>query len=175
MELRIYDPRILAIDLRHRRFGYAIYEGHRRLLDWGVRTYPAVGESEVTMMRSRLTGLLRQYSPSAIVVKKERWARALTDLHMRGLVDAVTVEASRHQLSIRLLDSESIRKTFSNFGCETRDETASALARIFPELIWSLPPKRRPWQPEHSSMTTFDAIALGLAYWQHPNMEVSDR
>ena len=37
----------------------------------------------------------------------------------------------------------------------------------FPESIWGLPPKRQVWQSERLRMTMFDAVALGLAYWQH--------
>jgi hypothetical protein len=55
-------------------------------------------------------------------------------------------------------------------GCETRDEIAAVLARLFLDLHWRLPPKRRAWQSEHPRMAMFDAIALGLAYWQHQSM-----
>jgi hypothetical protein len=171
MKLRIYDPRILAIDLRHRRFGYAVYEGHKRLLDWGVCVYPAVGDVEIEMMKKRLGELRRLFSPSSIVIKQERWDKAHTDAHMRLLVAVIALEASNVSIPICLVDDENVRTTFRNLGCETKDEVAAVLARIFPELVWSLPPKRRAWDSEHSSMTIFDAIALGLTYWQHPSAE----
>ena len=79
MSLRIYDPVVLAIDLRHRRFGYAVFEGHRMLRDSGLRVYRAVGEEEAEMASRRLDVLLKSFSPSAIVVKKERWDRAQTN------------------------------------------------------------------------------------------------
>ena len=40
------------------------------------------------------------------------------------------------------------------------------VARMFPELLWKLPPKRKIWESEHPIMTMFDAIAMGFAYWQ---------
>ena len=167
MNLRIYDPRILAIDLRHRRFGYAVFEGHRTLHDSGLRVYRAVGEEEAGMASKRLAMLLQSFAPSAIVIKRERWDRALTNPHIRSLVEVVTKVASAHSVSICLIEGDDVRQTFRNFGCETRDEIAAALARIFPDLFWKLPPKRRAWQSEHPRMAMFDAIALGLAYWQH--------
>ena len=59
MKLLIYDPIVLAIELRHRQFGYAVYRGHRQLLDWGIRVYPAVGEIEAAMASKRLIALFK--------------------------------------------------------------------------------------------------------------------
>jgi len=172
MNLRIYDPVILAIDLRHRRFGYAVFEGHRMLRDSGLRVYRAVGEAEAAMASKRLAVLLKLFSPSAIVVKRERWDRAQTNSHIKSLVEVMIRVASAHSVPIFLIEQDDVRKTFSNMGCETRDEIAAALARIFPELVWRLPPKRRAWQSEHPRMAMFDAIALGLAYWQHRSIKL---
>ena len=167
MNLRIYDPKILAIDLRHRRLGYAVFEGHKLLLDAGLRVYRAVGEAEAAMASKRLTVLLKSFSPSAIVVARERLDRAETSAHIRSLVEVMVRTAGAHSIPIFVIGNDDVRKTFRNMGCETRDEIAVALARIFPELAWRLPPKRRAWQSEHPRMALFDAIALGLAYWQH--------
>lgn len=172
IHLRIYDPIILAIDLRHRRFGYAVFEGHRLLLDWGVRVYRAVGDVEAAMASKRIAALLRLYSPSAIVLKKERLDRVHTSAHIRILVEAVRREASVHAIPICLLEQSQISEAFRNLGCDTREEIADALARIFPELHWHLPPKRQPGHSEHPRMTVFDAIALGLTYWQAKGTEI---
>jgi hypothetical protein len=84
----------------------------------------------------------------------------------------MTRVASAHSISIFLIKDDDVRQTFRNMGCETRDEIAVALARIFPDLLWKLPPKRRAWQSEHPRMAMFDAIALGLAYWQHQSTKL---
>jgi hypothetical protein len=169
MKLRIYDLKILAIDLRHRRFGYAVFTGNKILRDSGLRVYRAVGEEEAEMASRRLDGLLQSFTPSAIVIKRERWDRAKTSSHIKSLVEVVTRVAAAHSISIFLVKDDDVRQTFRNLGCETRDEIAATLARIFPDLFWKLPPKRRAWQSEHPRMAMFDAIALGLAYWQHRN------
>ena len=141
MNLRIYDPKILAIDLRHRRFGYAVFEGHRTLLDCGVRVYPSHGELEAAMAGKRLSALLGLFYPSVIIVKKERWESAQTSAHMRNLVEAFTREAFAHSIQIHLIGQGDIEGTFRKLGCETRDEIASVLVRIFPDppqLCYSL-------------------------------------
>jgi hypothetical protein len=174
MRLRIYDPRILAIDLRHRRFGYAVYEGHKVLLDWGVRVYPAVGEAEAAMASRRLSSLIRLFSPTVMVFKMERWELSRTNPHMRTLVAMAESQASAHSVQIRLITDSDVKSSFRNMDCETRDEIAGALARIFPELSSYIPPKRRAWQAEHPRLTVFNAIALGLAYWHHPSKAPPD-
>jgi hypothetical protein len=172
MKLRIYDPRILAIDLRHRRFGFAVFEGHRNLVGWGARLYPATGEPEVAMMSERLTALLKLYSPSAIVTTQERWDRALISGHICSLEEEILRLAAIHSIAIHAIRQAQVRQSFQNLGCETRFQTAASLTRIFPELLPRLPLARRLWDSEHSSMTIFDAVALGLAYWQHENVNV---
>jgi hypothetical protein len=167
MHLRIYDPRLLAIDLRYRRFGYAVFEGHRQLLDSGVRVYPVAGDAKAEMARKRLAALFKMFSPSLIVLSRERLDRARIRGQMEVLVNAVRREAAAHAIPIYVLERDQVRQTFFNLGCSSKDEIASALARIFPELRWSVPPERELGEPEHSHMTVFDAIALGLAYWQH--------
>lgn len=172
MKLRIYDPTILAIDLRHRRFGYAVFEGHRLLLDWGERAYRAVGDEEAAIASKRLDVLLKLFSPSAIVLKKERWNRVHGNPHLQPLAQAILQIACNHSVPIHLVGQDGLRETYMKLGCETRENIAITLARIFPELLWSLPPKRKAWEAEHNRMCVFDAIALGFSYWQHPIMQL---
>lgn len=117
--------------------------------------------------RKRVAALLEAFSPSAIVIKKERWDRAENSAHIRSLVAVMVDVSAVHSVPICLVGDDDVRNTFRNLGCETRDEIAAVLSRIFPELLWKLPPKRRPWQSEHPRMAMFDAVALGFAYWQH--------
>lgn len=174
MKLRIYDPRILVLDLRHRRFGYAVFEGHRSLLDWGVRVYPAIGEEETALAMKRLDALVELFAPSAIVVKKERWQHPDLKSGMQSVVKAVSILASARSIPVHLVPHSDLLAAFSPLGGRTREEMAEVLTRIYPDLFWYLPPKRKIWQAEHPRMTIFDALALGLAYWQARDIEILD-
>jgi hypothetical protein len=165
IKLRIYDPRILAIDLRHNRSGFASFEGHRQLLGWGVRFYATGDEPESVMMGKRVKALLQLYNPSVIVIMNERWDRAIDDPRAGLLNDAILRLADAAQIEVRTLRQEQIRQSFALMNSHTRYEAASSLARIFPELASRLPPQKRAWETEHSIMPMFDAVALGLAYW----------
>jgi len=174
IKLRIYDARILVLDLRHRRFGYAVFEGHRSLLDWGVRVYPAVGEEETILVMKRLDGLVGLFTPSAIVVKKERWKQPDMKPEIHSVVKGVSLLASSRSIPVHLLPQSDLLNAFAPLGGRTREEIAEVLTRIYPDLLWYLPPKRKIWQAEHPRLTVFDAIALGVAYWQARDVEIVD-
>ena len=173
MRLRIYHPRILAIDLRPTRFAYALFEGPKLLLDYGMGAYPDGEGGRVVAAGKRFAGLLNLCSPAAVVVKRERWVSSKTDPSEPSTAKAIAREASAHSIPVHLLGEKELRATYRNLGCETKYQMASALTRVFPELLWKLPSERRIWQSEHPRMSLFDAIGLGLAYWQHETTELS--
>jgi hypothetical protein len=158
MAPRIYDPRIIAIDLRFRRSGFATFEGSRKLLDFGT-----IHLGQLRNGGSKFSDLLKLSLPSTIVVKQERWRNLMARSDSSILIEALTAQAKAHSTKIRLLEQNTLE---SIFGRGTKAEISASLALIFPELAWELPPKRRIWEPEHSRQTVFDAIALGLAFLQ---------
>jgi len=170
MQLRIYDPRVIAIDLRHRRCGFAIFEGPRVLLDFGTLALPGKDDNE---SKARLLGFLRLADPTMAVVKKERWESLEADPGIKPFAELIRRHFDSKDALIRLLAQDAVNTTFGNLGCTTKAEISAALARIFPELVWQLPPERKPWQSEHPRQSVFDAIALGLAYWQNETSQLA--
>ncbi len=171
MHSRIHDARILAVDLRFRRSGFALFEGPKRLLDFGTVVIPS-GRYEKA--GSRFSDLMKLSLPSAIVVKKERWEDLMARSDQKPPIGALTNESEAHLLRIRLLEHGALISTFRNLGCDTKAQISTMLARIFPELVWQLPPERKVWQSEHPRQRVFDAIALGFAYWQRETAAIAD-
>jgi hypothetical protein len=163
MNLPISDPVVLAIDLRSRRSGFAIFEGRRRLLDYGTVAVPT--DKNDNHIGSRFVGLLKLAVPNIVVVSnyKERTARAMPD----AFIEIVNSNFQTLSISCRLLGHDAVRSTFLKLGCKTKIEISAALAMIFPELVWQLPPERKVWESEHARQRSLDAIALGVAYWDH--------
>ena len=98
----------------------------------------------------------------------------MADPQAEPMIESLTNECETRRIQIRLLEKDAVNTTFRNLGCETKAEIAVALARIFPELVWQLPPKRKAWKSEHPHQSVFDAIALGMAYWQHETSAMAD-
>lgn len=59
-----------------------------------------------------------------------------------------------------------MNRAFSDYRCGNKSDIADVLTRIFPELIFKLPPKRDTGDSERHAMITFDAIATGFTYMQ---------
>ena len=68
------------------------------------------------------------------------------------------VARSRKQVSVVLSTDRALSK----------HEIAEILAKRFPEELGSrLPPKRRPWMSEDSRMDIFDAVAMGVTFFNN--------
>ena len=154
------EKRILAIDLRSRSFGFAVFEGPTRLLDWGVRSFRQ-GTNAVKIPASlKFAGLMDEFSPSAIVFRKrDVGTKKRVEMH-----SALLGEAEKRRIPIRLLFPRAVKTSFP--GCNRNKYTiATALAEQLPELASRLPDKRKIWKSEDYRMGIFDAAAVGVAYF----------
>jgi len=154
------EKRILAIDLRSRSFGFAVFEGSTRLLDWGVRSFRQ-GINVVKIPASeKLAGLMDEFSPSAIVVRKG----FVENRKKVGMRQALVMQAEKHRIPVRLLSRCVVKNAFVGSN-RNKYVIAAALAKQLPELAPKLPSVRKIWKSEDYRMSIFDAAALGVAYF----------
>src|SRR5258708_6633189 len=93
------EKRILAIDLRSRSFGFAVFEGPTRVIDWGVRSFREGVNAVKVPASAKFIGLLDEFSPSAIVLRKPA-----VDSEKRGAMrKALLGPAEKHLIPIRML------------------------------------------------------------------------
>jgi len=57
-----------------------------------------------------------------------------------------------------------VREAFKEYGAGIKDEIASAIVGLFPELEWRLPPKRKIWTKEDFRLAIFDAVSAAIAF-----------
>jgi len=151
-----YEQRILAIDLHQRSFGFVVFEGSQLILDWGARSFRGGVNKVRVPFRAKLAILLEGYVPDAIVLERPRTAR------LARIIGKIRAEAKIHKIAVRLVSPKAIEQTFLGRN-DNKDQIASVIAERFPELLFVLPPKRRPWQSEDYRMSIFDAAAVGIA------------
>jgi hypothetical protein len=165
--------RVLCVDVRSARFGFVIFEGPDRLLDFGIRGYARqTGQLDVVARRKFLK-LVDVHSPSLIVL---RCAPAGSDKrNLRAKMAARTMRqvAKRRSLRLRFLSRKMVKACFQAQGFTSKHLVASHLAERFPDLAWKLPPRRKSWQREEWNMSLFDAAAAGVAYLQQPDVQMS--
>jgi hypothetical protein len=161
--------RILAIDVRRNRFGYVLFEGPKRLLDWGANAVsPKLDRrAAVEVAQRRVAPLLRRCQPMAAVVKRPRRTKKGQSATPGPMLGVILCEALMLQIPVYFVTRQEILEVFRIFRSHSKDDIAEVLVRIFPELIVRLPPRRGKWGTERPRMVIFDALAAGFTYWQH--------
>lgn len=165
--------RILAVEVRHSRFGYALFEGPKRLLDWGASAISPIltDRSDINTARRRIALVLERSHPTALVAKRPRLTKTGRSSSHGPMLKAILREAAVSSTPIHFLSREEVRSAFHNFRAQTKEDVAEILVRVFPELIVRLPRRKKKWQTERRAMIVFDAIATGFAYWQRNNTQ----
>jgi hypothetical protein len=152
---------VLALDIRSRSFGFAVFEGSNHLLDWGVKSFrPGVNAVKLPPSK-KLLALLDEFNPSAVVIRKPEPGRNRKRAPLLATIQRV---AKYRRIPLRLVPSRAVKRTFA--GAErSRYEIAIAVAQRLSELATRLPPKRKIWESEDYRMSIFDATAIGVAYF----------
>ena len=160
------EMRILAVDARQSRFGYALFEGPRHLLDWGEIPAGSANRTSIKIASKRIEPLLELGHPEVVVVKRARRGNRGSATATTPIVKAILREATERQIPVYPMSRTEIQQAFRIFGGSTKDEIANIVAGEFPELLARLPSKKKAWQSERHAMIVFDAIATGFAFWQ---------
>jgi Holliday junction resolvasome RuvABC endonuclease subunit len=157
------QSRVLSIDPHPRGFGYAVFEGPGRLVDWGTKD---VRQDKERVALHKVEELVRWYRPTVIVVEDCAHRKSRRNPRVRQLTERILAAAREFGLEGRTLPVVTVYRTFAGTGAGNKYGIATALVRAFPELMVRLPHKRKPWQSEDSRMSIFGAVALGLTYFR---------
>jgi hypothetical protein len=176
MMSRPETPRLLALNVRAGRVGYAVFEGPKCLLDWGTRAIPSDRLQKMRDKRSLITSLIGSCDPSVIAVYQARRKGDVDSRRMQMIIKLVAMEASSRSIPVVSTHAAEIRNAFRMFRATNKYEMAAAAAGVYPEIFWKLPPSRKQWESEPRAMLVFDAIAAGFTYWQQHGcqMQASD-
>ena len=159
---KLLIERVIALDVRARRFGYVVFEGPHKLLDWGIRTY---ANADWCVLERRLGDLRSMFAPSIILIRETAERHRFGQPMIRHALRTVKAFAKRALVVIRVIDRSSLRRFFSGGAKVNKQDVARIVADRFPELSWRLPPERKPWQTEPRRQSIFDAASLGLFYF----------
>jgi len=165
--------RILAIDVRRSRFGYVVFEGPKRLLDWGASSVPPQlsGRAAFEAARRRVAPVLRRCHPTVAVVKRPRRTKTGRSSTPGPILGTILREAAALKLRVCFVSLKEILEAFRGFHGHNKDDIAEILAKSFPELMARLPPRRGKWGTERPRMVIFDALAAGFTYWQREALQ----
>lgn len=154
---------VLCIYPSARGIGYAVFEGSRSLVDWGVKHIRSGRKNARAMQAVR--DLATFYHPDRLVIRDYGRSDAKHNVRIKGLLSSIAVFAKEDRMRTVMLGRAEIRACFGKHGAKSKKEIAETVARAFVELEPRLPPVRRIWMSEDARMSMFDAVALGMTYF----------
>ncbi len=160
------DKRVLAIDPASRGFGFAVLEGPKRLIDWGVKSARVNKDKRCLKL---IEDLIERYEPDVIVVEDYAGKGSRRCRRVRQLIEGILILAGKRRIKARSYSRRKVKTVFSRLGACNKHQMATAIAKQFPELAPRLPPARKPWMSEDYRMSIFDAVALALTFFYFDN------
>jgi hypothetical protein len=153
---------VLAVFPCTRGFGYAVFEGPRSLIDWGVKGARCPQKNLESLQKIR--ELAAFYRPGVVVLEDYEGPGSRRAKRIRTLINLVAAQAAGEGMRTAFFSRAAVRACF---GLETKRHLAEAIAREFPELEPRLPPVRRIWMSEDRRMSIFDAVSLAMTFFHN--------
>jgi hypothetical protein len=160
IEKKVPSERLLALEIRSWKFGYALVEG-TSVLDWGVAWFPT-GESSVAIRR--LAFLLKIHAPYTVIARRTRRANHESSKSAAQVLRRIGDDLKHRSMRFVVLARRDVRKFFVEQGCRNKHDIAAAVANRFSQLKPRIPRFRRAWDPESGITAVFDAVATAVAF-----------
>ena len=155
--------RVIALDPTSHGFGFVVFEGETRLVDWGhAHARPCTNEKCLEMVAKLFT----YYLPGVVVMENWDSKASRRGARVRKLFTQIVGFTETSNARVARYSQKDIQKAFSTDGSPTKYEIAQMIALEFPELSYRLPPPRKIWMSEDERMSIFDAAALALTFFQ---------
>ncbi len=160
---RALESRVIALDPTSHGFGFVVFEGGTRLVDWGhAHARPCTNEKCLEMVAK----LFAYYFPRLVVMEDWDSKESRRGARVRKLFTQIVEFTEASHAKVTRFSQKDIQRAFSTDGSPTKYEIAQMIALEFPELSFRLPPPRKIWMSEDERMSIFDAVALALTFFQ---------
>lgn len=148
--------RILGVASTTKGFAYAVTEGPRRLVLWGME------QGRGTTISASLDRLLHRSRPLFVGFDKLAARRK----RLRGRLFSVLLDRACLSQRVMILPTQSKNAVALARLELTKWNIAKAMATEFPELSHVLPEKRNAWKSEDDRIGVFMALATAVAAWK---------
>jgi len=161
--IQLEVPRVMALSIATGRVGYAVLEGPRFLVDFGVLDLRGANDNE------RITKIVETIAwnlPDILVLEDVKAKGCMKGARSRVLIKRIKLETSLRAIDIVMISRLDVRRFFAPLDGRNKDVIARTVANHFPELLRALPRERRPWVPEQYRMALFEAASYALVYFK---------
>ncbi len=153
---------VLALEPNTRGLGHIIFQSEGKPLDWGVHETRFAKNARC---RVKARQLMKHFRPDVIVMENPHCRGARRGERITTLLTQLKAESMREGFKTVGIARTTVFRRFSMFGVGSKDDIASAVAAMTPELAERLPKRRRVWESEHYSTAIFEAAALAITYY----------
>jgi hypothetical protein len=130
-----FPDRIISLELRSSKFGFAVLESPRRLLDWGVRSFDDKGRGLESAVIERIDILLAFYGPIIMIGRERKHHSAVQTQRFRAILTAIRQVTKQHSVDFTLLPTAQVRRWFASDVRITKHQLARIVADKFEELL----------------------------------------
>jgi Holliday junction resolvasome RuvABC endonuclease subunit len=163
------QPRILAVALSTRGFGFAVMEGQDDLVKYGSKS--AEGDKNARCL-ANFEKLIDFYEPDILVLSDVAGKGTLRAPRIKVLTRQIVKASGKHKLKVKMISAKLVKRVFFADGQGTKHARAEMIAKMFPnELDLRLPRKRQTGYNEDRNMDFFDAVALAVTYFKLWNQQ----
>lgn len=153
---------VLAIQPSTQGLGYALFEGPRDPIDWGVK-YTKVNKNAEGVRK--VEEFINFYHPDIVVVENYAGEGSRRCKRVQWLIEDIKELAKTKNIKTYEYSRADIRKTFAQFGAKTKYKIAQKIVEWMPSFLLRLPPEKKAWMSEDPRMSIFGAVSLALTYF----------
>lgn len=161
---------VMAVFPSTRGFGFTVFEGPLRPVDWGVKI---VSDDKNSRSLEKVEKLVELYKPDVIVVEDYKGEGSRRAKRIEELVNDIVSLAKEYDIAVECYSRANIRSFFSRYGAVNKYEIAKTIAGWISSFETSLPPPRKIWESEHHRMALFDAASLALTHFYFSHKEAA--
>lgn len=152
----------MAIAPSSRGFGYIVFENPDVSMDWGVKDVRK-NKTRDCLLKARV--LMHMLQPSTLVLEDVRHPSSRRSKRVKELIEKLARLAKGRGITVEKCSRQDVLTTFARMGARNKDDIATAVTKLVPELVQRLPRRRKIWDSEHYSMAIFEAAALALTHF----------
>jgi hypothetical protein len=106
------EKRVLALNVHPRSFGFVVFEGPNRMLDWGVRSFRAGVNAVKVPAATKFLALLDEFRPSAVVIREHLTRRNAKKTKMLMMIER---QARSRRIPVRCVSRRDVNRAFVGF------------------------------------------------------------
>lgn len=154
----------LALFVYSRGVGIAVMEDAMTVINACnvvVHRYPIQNRDLLNKVKEKIDF----YMPDVVILEDAKGYGSRKSKRVSKVIGLIEKYGLQKSLTIKKYSRNDIRYVFSSFGAHSKYQIAKVISQNVKQLPIKLPEKRKSHQPEHYSMTIFDAIALGITHY----------